>query len=82
MHNFLSNPILQHREINKTFNMSLEKSFNEISPEMVKQFGKIRNTEDDLSTTIFLNKDKAEKIILNVLGDIFKDNVARYSYED
>lgn len=59
--------------------MTQQEFSREISLERLQLLGKLRNSEDDLSTTIFLDKEKADKIVKNVLGDIFRENMARYT---
>jgi len=50
----------------------------EISLEKLEKFGKLRNSEDDLSTTVFLDSDKAEKLVMDVLANSYRANLARF----
>jgi hypothetical protein len=52
--------------------------FCEISQEALEKFGKLRNSEDDLSTTVFLDREKAETLVLKVLDSAYDNNLARF----
>ncbi|SEI86029.1 hypothetical protein SAMN05216327_104263 [Dyadobacter sp. SG02] len=54
----------------------------EVSEERIKLFGKIKNSEDDLSKLAFLNKKKADVLIKGVLGNLYAKGIAAYNLED
>jgi len=58
--------------------MEQQKFSSEISLDALEKFGKLRNSEDDLATTVFLNREKAETLVMKVLDFAYDNNLARF----
>lgn len=58
--------------------MNEKLNLKEISQDRIAILGKLKNAEVDLSKHEFINKEKAEHLVNDVLGPVFKRNILAF----